>query len=212
MSGLLIVGASGHGKVVVEAASAMGRWNDIAFADDRFVELGTWHGHPVVSSSSPDSSLLERFSDVIVAIGKATTRLRLLSAFEAAGFIPATVIHPAATVSASATIGPGSVLLGGAVVNASASLGRGCIINTGASVDHDCMVGEGVHICPGAALAGDVTVGARSWISIGSSVIQGVNIADDVTVGAGGAVINDIGAGVTAVGVPARPLTRRSGP
>jgi serine acetyltransferase len=37
-------------------------------------------------------------------------------------------------------------------------------------------------------------------------VIQGIRIGTDVTVGAGATVIHDLAAGVTAVGVPARPL------
>lgn len=206
MSGLLVVGASGHARVVAEAALQAGHWDNVAFADDRWEELDAWQGLPVVSSSKADPDLISTYPNVVVAIGEATTRLRLLREFATAGFEPVTVIHPASTLSASAAIGPGSVLLAGAIVNAGATLGTGCIVNTGGCVDHDCTLGDGVHVCPGAAIAGEVTIGDRTWIGIGSSVIQGVSIGYDVTVGAGSAVINDLAPGVTAVGVPARPV------
>lgn len=39
MANLLILGAGGHGKVVAEAAIATGKWDEIAFLDDRFPTL-----------------------------------------------------------------------------------------------------------------------------------------------------------------------------
>lgn len=206
MSGLLVVGASGHGKVVAEAALATGDWERIAFADDRWRELQRWRGIPAVGPSWPVADLRAGYPEAIIAVGDATVRLRLLAEFEGMGYRLATVIHPAVTVSPSAEIGKGSVLFAGAVVNADAVLGIGCIINTRASVDHGCRLGDGVHICPGAAIAGDVRVGDRSWIGIGAAVIQGTSIGMDVTVGAGAAVVDDLADGIVAVGVPAQPL------
>lgn len=208
MSGLLVVGASGHGKVVAEAALAAGHWERIAFVDDRWQEIQPWRGIPIMGPSRPNVDLRAAYPEVIVAVGDAAIRLRLLAEFEGIGYRLATVIHPVATVSPSAGIGKGSVLFAGAVVNADAILGVGCIINTRASVDHDCRLGDGVHVCPGAAIAGDAHIGDRSWIGIGAAVIQGISIGNDVTVGAGAAVIDDLADGITAVGVPVQPLRR----
>lgn len=208
MSGLLVVGANGHGRVVAEAALAAGCWERIAFADDRWKEIPAWRGISVVGSSRPSADLRANYPEAIVAVGDAAIRLWLLAEFEGIGYQLATVIHPAAVVSPSVGIGRGSVLFAGAVVNADAALGIGCIINTRASVDHDCRLGDGVHVCPGAAIAGDVHIGDRSWIGIGAAVVQGISVGRDVTVGAGAAVIDDLADGVIAVGVPAQPLRR----
>lgn len=212
MSGLLIVGASGHGKVVAEAALTAGHWERIAFADDRWREIQPWRGIPVTGPSWPSADLRANYPETIVAVGDAAIRLRLLAELEAMGYRLAAVIHSAAVVSPSAEIGKGSVIFAGAVINADAFLGVGCIINTRASVDHDCRLDDGVHVCPGAAIAGDVHIGKRSWIGIGVAVIQGISIGSDVTVGAGAAVIDDLADGVTAVGVPAQPLRPRPEP
>jgi hypothetical protein len=70
------------------------------------------------------------------------------------GLVLRSVVHPAAVVAPSATIGAGTLVMPGAVVNAEARIGANAIVNSGAIVEHDCEVGEGVHIAPGAVLCG----------------------------------------------------------
>lgn len=208
MKPLAILGASGHGKVVAEIARAAG-WDQVEFYDDAWpakVQIGIW---PVVGDTSALLKSSERFSGVVVAIGSNAIRLQKLQELQAAGLIRATIVHPAAIISESASLGAGAVVMAGAVINADAVIGLGTILNTACSVDHDCILGDAVHISPGAHLAGDVHVGDRSWIGIGASVRQGVRIGSGVIVGAGAAVVSDVEDGLTVVGVPARPLSRR---
>lgn len=204
MSALLIAGAGGHAKVVAEAAQATGRWERIAFLDDRYPALSSVNGVTVRGALADAASLRGEFSDAVVAIGHCRTRLRVLNELRRNGFSLPVVIHPAAWVSPSATLGEGTVVFAQAAISACARLGAGCIANTGCSIDHDAVLGDGVHVCPGARLAGEVVVGEATWLGIGSSVIQRVRIGADVTVGAGAAVARDLADGVTAVGVPAR--------
>jgi sugar O-acyltransferase (sialic acid O-acetyltransferase NeuD family) len=208
MPGLLILGAGGHGKVVAEAAAALGRWSALAFVDDRFPALDVVNGVAVRGRLADAPALRGEFPDAVVAIGHCRTRLRVLDDLARWGFARPTIVHPAAWVSPSASLGAGAVVFAQAAVNACARLGDGCIVNTGASVDHDARLGDGVHVCPGARVAGEVVVGDASWLGIGCSVIQRVRVGADVTVGAGAAVVRDLPDGVTALGVPAR-VTKR---
>lgn len=205
MKQLAILGASGHGKVVAEAA-LVGGWDGVEFYDDAWPDkrrLGKW----VVSGDT--AALLKalgRFDGVIVAIGGNAIRMDKVALLHEAGGRLATVVHPAATISASALLGEGTVVMAGVVVNADAMIGRGSILNTSCSIDHDCVLGDGVHISPGAHLAGDVRVGKLSWVGIGASVRQGVTIGCAALVGAGAAVVHDIADNLTVVGVPAKVL------
>jgi sugar O-acyltransferase (sialic acid O-acetyltransferase NeuD family) len=202
---LAILGASGHGKVVADIAECCG-WDEVIFFDDAWPEVshnGHWH---VEGNSQSLVTRLDDFSGVIVAIGNNAIRaekLHWLSEIEAP---VVTLVHPSAIISQYADFGAGTVVMPGVVVNVSSKIGDGVILNTGCSIDHDCTIGDCVHISPGVRLAGGVKVGTQSWIGIGTSVKQLVQIGQRVTVGAGAAVVTDLPDGVTAVGVPARPM------
>lgn len=207
---LAVVGASGHGKVVAEAALAAG-WGAVEFYDRAWPgkqQVGRW---AITGDDAALLSALNRLDGVVVAIGNNQTRLDLLTQLRLAGAKAVSVVHPMACISMSAQIGPGTVALAGAIVNADAVIGPGAILNTACSVDHDCVLGDAVHISPGAHLAGDVQVGDRSWVGIGASVRQGVHIGSGVMVGAGAVVVSDVVDGLTVVGVPARSMRKDQG-
>ena len=206
-SGLLVVGAGGHGSVVADAAHEQGLWSQIAFLDDRPTSKSLIADWPILGATDQASKWLKKYTDLIVAIGDNTHRIQLIQKFKDQGFNIPVICHPTACVSAYADIGAGSVLAAQCAVNAGARLGRGCIINTGATVDHDNVLGDAVHVSPGAHLGGGVQVGANSWIGIGARVREQISIGSHVIVGAGAAVVDDVGDNIQVVGVPARPLT-----
>jgi sugar O-acyltransferase (sialic acid O-acetyltransferase NeuD family) len=212
MSGLLILGAGGHAKVVAETALASCVASSVAFLDNRLTGYDNCQlvlGWPLIGplSLALQADIISHFDAAVVAIGHASTRLHWIRQLQLAGYNLPALRHPTAWVSPSAQLGLASVVFAQVAVQAQVSIGTGAILNTGSSVDHDAQLADGVHICPGSRLAGEVEVGARSWIGIGASVIQQVRIGSDVTVGAGAAVVRDLPDGVTAAGVPARILS-----
>ena len=212
MSGLLILGAGGHAKVVAETALASGVASSVAFLDDRCTGLDLcppFMGWPVIGplALALQADTCPPFDAAVVAIGHAATRLHWIQQLQNVGYHLPVLVHPTAWVSPSAQLGPASVVFAQAAVQAQASIGAGAILNTGCSVDHDAQLADGVHLCPGARLAGEVKLGACTWIGIGASVIQKVFIGSDVTVGAGAVVTGDLPSRVTAVGVPARVVS-----
>jgi sugar O-acyltransferase (sialic acid O-acetyltransferase NeuD family) len=203
MKTLAVIGASGHGKVVADAALSSGLWSTVVFFDDAWPGK-TRNGLLDIIGNTQSLVNLREKPEVIIAIGNNTSRLAKQRELVAAGFTIASVRHATAVVSGSAVIKPGCVIMAGAVINADAVVGAGCIINSNAVVEHDCVLADAVHISPGACLAGGVTVGEGSWIGIGASVIQLKRIGKNVMVGAGAAVVTDLPDNITAVGVPAR--------
>lgn len=202
MRKLAILGASGHGKVVADCAGLCG-WQEVLFFDDAWPQLQQ-NGHWSVIGGTDDlMHALAQYDGVLVAIGNNRIRQQKLTLLRDAGAALITLIHPAATVSAFASLGQGTVVFAGAVINVDARIGEGAIINTCASVDHDCVLGDAVHVSPGAHLAGAVSIGDRSWIGVGAVIRQLISVGDDVTVGAGAVVVKNVEAGRTVVGVPA---------
>lgn len=202
---LAILGASGHGKVIADAALLTG-WDEVLFFDDawpRTMAVGRWH---VVGDTAVLLGELAKHDGVMVGIGDCRIRQQKHLVLREAGARLVTVVHPRSWVSSFARIGAGTVLMAGAVVNVDTTIGEACILNTGATVDHDCVLADGAHVAPGAHLSGGVTVGERSWIGVGASVRQGIRIGSDVVVGAGAVVVKHIENGLTVVGMPASPL------
>lgn len=202
---LALLGASGHAKVVAEAALAAG-WNEVVLFDDRWPESRAVGERAIVGSSRDLLESIAAFEGVIVSIGECRTRWEIHRRLRGSGASFATVVHPRAWVSPSAHLGGGTVVMAGAVVQADSVIGDACIVNTSCSVDHDCRLGDAVLIAPGARLSGDVTVGDRSWIGVGACIRQGIHIGRDVVVGAGAVVVKDWGDDVTLVGCPAAPI------
>jgi sugar O-acyltransferase (sialic acid O-acetyltransferase NeuD family) len=199
---LIVIGAGGHAKVVVETAQASG-WSVLGTADDnaeaRVFDLP--HLGP------PEALQPESGVQCVIAIGSNETRTRL--AERLSGRLRwAILVHPAAIISSRASLGDGTVVFAGAVIQPGVQIGQQVIINTRASVDHDCHLGNGVHIGPGAVLTGGVNLGNGVFIGAGSVVSPGVTVGEWSTLGAGGVAIRDLEAHQTFVGVPARLITR----
>jgi sugar O-acyltransferase (sialic acid O-acetyltransferase NeuD family) len=201
-SPVLIVGAGGHARVVVDALVAAQPDIAVFVRDDRAALEGVpLLGRPVRTPIAWNDPGADSFH---VAIGHNATRRRFFEEGMRQGRRPQTVCHPAATVSRFAEIGAGTFVAAGAVVAPGAVIGAGVILNHGAVVDHDCAVGGFSHVAPGAALGGGVRVGMEVLVGAGAVILPGRSVGDGAVIGAGAVVSRDVPAGATVAGIPAR--------
>jgi sugar O-acyltransferase (sialic acid O-acetyltransferase NeuD family) len=201
---LLIIGASGHGKVVADIALKMNQWQNVAFLDDD-KSIKTSMGLEVIGTSDDVFTHIDEY-EIFVGIGNNTTRQRIHERLETFGASIPNLIHPKAVIGNQVDIGTGTVVMAGVVINCCTKIGRGCIINTGSTIDHDNCIEDYVHISPGSHLAGTVKVGQGSWLGIGSVVSNNVNITSGCIVGAGAVVVNDIKESGVYIGAPVKKV------
>lgn len=199
---LLIIGASGHGKVAVDIALRLG-YTWIKFLDDN-VAIDNCMGYEVIHDLDDLQDSLEY--DYFVAIGNAEIRERFLGKLIQAGLCVVTLVHPDAVIGKEVSIGRGTVIMAGAVINPCTRIGDGCIVNTGATIDHDCVIGDFVHVSVGSHLAGTVSIGKSTWIGIGAVVSNNITICESCMIGAGAVVVKDIQEAGTYVGVPVKRM------
>jgi sugar O-acyltransferase (sialic acid O-acetyltransferase NeuD family) len=206
---VVVYGSGGHGKVVADAVLATPGWELVGFLDDR-AQAGTrLLGCEVLGGGDLLADLAAQETSVALGVGANAARQQVFERCVAAGIAVVTVVHPSATVSPSATLGPGVVVLAQAAVNPDAALGDGALVNTSAVVEHDCRIGAFAHLSPRAALGGAAQVGARAHLGLGAVVLPGISVGADSVVGAGAVVVRDLPSGITAVGVPARIRSER---
>ena len=199
---VVIVGASGHGKVVADIVRKAGD-RVLGFLDDAAALPRCIAGIPVLGCIQDYTKYTD--ASFVIAIGNAAVRKRI--AAQLTGVRWYTAIHPSAEISSlDVPIGEGTVVMANAVINACAQIGRHCIVNSAAVVEHDNVIGDFVHISVGAKLGGTVSVGAQTWVGIGAVVKNNLSICADCTIGAGAVVVRDMEESGTYVGVPARKI------
>lgn len=204
---LIVIGAGGHAKVLIEALLRSGMpLAGIVDADPArhgttLLDQPIRGGDELILAHAPAEVLLV---NGLGSIADPSLRIRIFETFKGHGYRFETVIHPSAIVASDALFGEGVQVMAGTVMQPGCRLGDNSIINTGATLDHDCLIGKHVHIAPGVTLSGGVTVGEGAHIGTGATVIQGITIGPKAVVGAGAVVIRDVAANSTVSGVPAK--------
>lgn len=208
---VIILGSGGHAAVLAEMLR-LRAVRVIGMTDTLRDRWGTTvDGVPVLGD---DAILLEHQPGSVLlvnGIGSVNTeslghRRALFEKAKLRGYIFATVIHPSAVVSDTATLGEGVQIMAGAVIQRGARIGDNSIINTRAAVDHDCLIGRHVHIAPGSVLSGNVTVQDNVHVGTAAVVINNVTVGRGALVVAGAVVTGDVGVDKCVGGVPAKEL------
>lgn len=201
---ILIIGAGGHAKVVIEACNLSNPNTQIAVVDQSPDKVGIFLlGRYQVDLLDTSKKLPSHFH---VAIGSNSAReiLCKLNLAMNSSLIP--IVHPCAILSPSAVIGAGSFIAAGSVVSSDAVIHEGCIINHGSVIDHDCHIGRFTHVAPNATVCGGVHIGEGCLIGAGAIILPMVSIGRNAVIGAGAVIKADVPAYKTVVGVPGKQI------
>lgn len=204
MQKVVIIGAGGHAKVIVDILQQNEEY-EVAGLVDNNPSSSFWN-IPVLGNDDDLEWIYQRLEIryAFVALGNGKIRERVTKKVINTGFQLINVISKYSIISDRARLGKGIVVMPGAIINADVQIADNCIINTNASIDHDGKIGGYTHIAPGCAVSGYVTIGKRCLLGTGSRVIDRIEIGDNTIVGAGAVVVKNIEGDCTVVGVPAR--------
>jgi sugar O-acyltransferase (sialic acid O-acetyltransferase NeuD family) len=206
--GLVVVGAGGHGREVldiVEACGLAGRF--VGFVDDNeptpdTVARLSRRGVGIVGDVS---WLASTAHDWIVAIGTSVVRRRIDEQLRDALRDPVVLVHPSAEVGSDNRLAPGVVVGVHSTITTNVTVGRHTHVNVGCSVQHDSVLGDYVTMSPGVFVNGDVVIGDDVFLGTGAIVTRGCTVGAGATIGAGAVVRHDVAPGSRVLGVPARP-------
>ncbi len=216
MDKIVIVGSSGHARVIIDIVEQQGR-DQLVGLIDSFRPVGEQTmGYEVLGDEQALVGLSKTMGITGAIIGIGDNGIRQRVAQKLAALCPelrfVTAVHPSASVGRQSQIGPGTVVMAGACINPCSQVGQHCIINTRASLDHDSVVGDFASLAPGVVTGGNVHIGAHSAVGIGATILHGRKVGEHTVIGASATVIKDIPALTVAYGTPAKVVrTRQAG-
>ena len=207
MKNLLIIGAGGCGREVLQWAKDINRvesrWNIKGFLDDASDALdGKVCDVPLLAGI--DDYPIAPDDEFVCCIGNSRTRKAVVEKLKAKGAIFTTVIHPTAVIAESSTIGEHCIIYPFALISDNATLGNGCIINMYSSVAHDSTLGEYCTISAHCDITGMCCLGDRVFMGTTSHMVPGSRIGTDAYICAGSTVMTRVRSGKKALGNPAR--------
>jgi sugar O-acyltransferase (sialic acid O-acetyltransferase NeuD family) len=212
---VVIVGAGGHGKVVLDILQYDRRINLAGFIDDNRHSHGKFIDDiPIIGDTAGLEKMvaLRHIEGAIIAVGDNQVRARIYARLKDTGIKIINAIHPGAILAKDVKFGEGVVIASGAKINTGTKIGNNVIINTGVIIDHDNIIEDHVHISPGVKLSGNVTIKKYTHVGLGVTVVSKITINENVTVGGGAIVLKDIPAYTTAVGRPAKVIKYKEKP
>lgn len=214
MEKIIIIGASGHGKVITEIIEKNGQYEIFGFIDS-FKKIGTnILGYKIIGDENHIPYLMEKegIAKGIIAIGDNLKRKKMFKKIKSIrhNFDFISAIHPSASISNYSTIGKGVAVMAGTVINAEAQVGDFSIINTKASLGHDSILEKYSSLSSGVTVGGNVTIGKFTAISIGATIVNNITIGKHTIIGAGAVVTRKIGNFQVAYGIPAKFVQKRN--
>lgn len=212
MRDIVIIGSGGLARevrwLIEECNKQDKRWNILGWITNEPQDTMI-AGLPVMGD---DEWLIsyEKPIDAVVSIGSGVIRRKIVESYRRnPNIVYPNIIAPNVTIGKSVDMGYGCVIAPQCVLTVDIHIGNFFICNSSVTIGHDCDLKDYVTVFPGAHVSGNVTLGECSSIGVGSNIIQGLSVGNNTFIGAGAAVIRDIPANCTAVGVPAKPLEKR---
>lgn len=207
MEDIILIGAGGHCKSIIDSIESSNIYNIIGILDDK-ENLSSLLGYKILGKISDLKKIyrlgIKKAFISIGSIGDTSFRRTLDHKLTKLGFDIGTVIDSSATISRHAIISKGTFIGKNSIINACCTLGRNSIINSGTILDHDCKIGDFCHIAPGSVLCGSVIIGDNTHIGTNSTIIQGIIIEKNSLIGAGSIITKNIPSNTKAYGNPLR--------
>jgi len=206
---MLIIGAGGFAKQLIETISQLKLTENVSFYDDTSdIRTSVFNRFPIIKSEKEAIEFFEKGdATFVIGVGDPKDRKILFNKFNQLNTLPVNLISPQASVSDYVErIETGIAILPGAVIEGGVILSKGVLVNVGAIVTHETYVGEFSAISPGAILLGECSIGSCTTIGAGAIVLPKIVIGKNVIIGAGAVVNRDVSDNSIMVGNPARKI------
>ena len=205
---MLIIGAKGFAKEVLEVCRQNNELTDLSFYDDvnDNVQGLLYDKFPIIKSFEEAEKYFKNI-DNRFSIGIVNPQLRemIYTKFLKIGGVFSSTISTSAFIGHySNSIGEGSNIMQNVVITNDVVVGKGVILNQISSVGHDVTIGDFVEICPNVSISGNCTIGKNTFVGTNAVILPKITIGKNVIIGAASVVTKDVPDNCTVVGIPAK--------
>lgn len=214
MKNILIYGASGHAKMIIDSIEKQNNYNIKGFVDSYKPLHLSIYNYKIIGNldTLPELIKTHNIEGIVIAVGDNYARQmaykNIINIAPQLQFV--SIIHPTAVIAKDVKIEEGTAVMANAVVNASAKVGKVCILNTASTLGHDSEMADFSSLASGVHIGGNVQIGFCSAISLSATIIQNISIGDYTVVGAASLVLKPIGNYKLAFGSPIHTLKERT--
>ena len=203
---MLIVGAKGFAKEVLEILFQKADLNQICFYDDISTDIPKqlYNEFRVLNKEQEVIELFRSDNRFTIGVGNPVVRYKMDKKFTTLGGDISSTISPLANIGHYGNqIGEGNNIMTGATITNDIQIGRGCLINLHCTIGHDTILGNFVEMSPGVHISGNCKIGDFCNLGTNSTILPKVSLGKNVIVGAGAVVTMDFPDNCLVVGIPA---------
>jgi sugar O-acyltransferase (sialic acid O-acetyltransferase NeuD family) len=210
---MLIIGAKGFAKEVLEVCHQLGTLESVIFYDDVSKDLADclYGKFKIIRSEEELFEKRETYeiTKFTLGVGNPSYRYTLANKFESKGLELVSVISPFAHLgNYDVFVDKGVNCMTGTVITNSIQIGKGCLINLNCTIGHDSILGRFVELSPGVHISGNCEIGDFVTVGTNVSILPSIKIGSNSIIGAGAVVTKNIPANSLAIGVPAKVIKR----
>lgn len=204
---MVILGAGGFAKEILQVVEVNYPNHNIAFYDDRTPDIKPFifEKYPILRNKEELTSFFKsQDPHYVVGIGNSKARELLIQLADTCGGVLTDATDKDAKIGKYSTIGLGATILSHATISNSATIGKAVLAYYNTVVAHDCLVGDFVELSPGATLLGNVQVGNYTQIGANATILPRIKVGSNCIVGSGAVVTKNVPDNCIVAGVPAR--------
>ncbi len=205
---MLIIGAKGFAKEVLEILHQIDDLENLVFYDDVNDDIeGLLFGKfPILKRLGEAEKYFKTVDNrFTIGIGDPMLRKKVYDKFsQIGGKLSSTIAATSLIGNYGNSIEDGCNIMQMVVLTSGVIIGKGTIINQLSSIGHDVVIGEFVEVCPSVSISGNCRIGDYTFIGTNAVILPKISIGKHVIIGAGSVVTTNLPDYCTAVGIPAK--------